>query len=113
MELSTPLLMMGAPGSPYTRKMRSRCCATGGSRSRLHPAELDRRPSSCRERGVPLLPTFYLPDESGEIPCLRDRLDTADPPLRAGVRWDARSFPGDPAVGVSSTSCWKTTRTNG
>ena len=64
MPLSTPLKMMGAPGSPYTRKMRSllryrhvpyRLIIQGSPEHQALPAPK-----------VPLLPTFYLPDDTGK-----------------------------------------------
>ena len=65
MTLPTPLKMMGAPGSPYTRKMRAVL------RYRRIPylfilqntPQAEKLPSAK----VPLLPTFYLPNEPGEI----------------------------------------------
>ena len=64
MPLSTPLKMMGAQGSPYTRKMRSllryrhvpyRLIIQGSPEHQALPAPK-----------VPLLPTFYLPDDTGK-----------------------------------------------
>jgi len=65
MELSTPLLMMGAPGSPYTRKMRAvlRYRRIPFTIIQQNSKEAEQQPSAK----VPLLPTFYLPNESGEI----------------------------------------------
>ena len=65
MTLPTPLQMMGAPGSPYTRKMRSIL------RYRRIPYLFIQQnsPEAAKfpKAKVPLLPTFYLPDEAGEI----------------------------------------------
>ncbi len=60
-----PLQMMGAPGSPYTRKMRSllRYRRIPYSFIQQNSAEAEKLPKAR----VPLLPTFYLPDESGAI----------------------------------------------
>jgi glutathione S-transferase len=64
MTLPTPLQMMGAPGSPYTRKMRSLL------RYRRIPYLFFQQnsPEAAKlpKARVPLLPTFYLPDEAGE-----------------------------------------------
>jgi len=63
--LSTPLQMMGAPGSPYTRKMRAVL------RFRRIPFVFVQQnsPQAAKlpKAKVPLLPTFYLPDASGEV----------------------------------------------
>ncbi len=65
MALPTPLQMMGAPGSPYSRKLRSLL------RFRRIPYVFILQNSFEAEKlpgaKVPLLPTFYLPDEGGEI----------------------------------------------
>jgi glutathione S-transferase len=65
MTLTTPLQMMGAPGSPYTRKMRSVL------RYRRIPYVFIQQNSPAAAKfpkaRIPLLPTFYLPNESGEI----------------------------------------------
>ena len=60
----TPLKMLGAPGSPYTRKMRALL------RYRRIPYQLIIR-GSREDRDLPapkvqLMPTFLLPDSSGE-----------------------------------------------
>jgi len=70
MKLPTPLKFMGAPGSPYTRKMLSLL------RFRHIPYELLIGDQSTRQ-GLPqpkvsLLPTFYLPNEKGEIEAVVD-----------------------------------------
>ena len=63
--LETPLTMMGAPGSPYTRKMRAllryrhipyrMVIQNSPEQKNLPPAK------------VPLLPTFYLPNAEGQV----------------------------------------------
>jgi len=63
--LETPLTMMGAPGSPYTRKMRALM------RYRHIPYRMviqnspEQQPLPLAK--VPLLPTFYLPDAEGQV----------------------------------------------
>jgi glutathione S-transferase len=60
-----PLQMMGAPGSPYTRKMRSllRYRRIPYLFVQQNSAEAAKLPKAR----IPLLPTFYLPNESGEV----------------------------------------------
>lgn len=92
--LDVPLRMMGAPGSPYTRKMR------GVLRYRRIPhlvlgqnsKEAARLPSAR----VPLLPTFYLPNADGEIEAVTD----STPLIRRFERaFEGRSvIPDDPAL---------------
>jgi glutathione S-transferase len=62
--------MMGAPGSPYTRKMR----AVLRYRRIPYLFILGNSPDAARlpTAKVPLLPTFYLPNESGEIVAVTD-----------------------------------------
>ncbi len=94
MTLPTPLTMMGAPGSPYTRKMRALL------RYRNIPYRMILQGSPEHESlpapKVQLLPTFYLPDEKGEIvPC------TDSTPLlrRFEAEFEGRSvIPTDPVV---------------
>jgi glutathione S-transferase len=94
MDTPTPLEFMGAPGSPYTRKMR------GLLRYRRIPhvfyqqnsKEVADRPKAR----PPLLPTFYLPDESGETVAVTDST-----PLirRFEAAFEGRSvLPPDPVV---------------
>ncbi len=63
MAIDTPLWMMGAPGSPYTRKMRALM------RYRHIPYRMIQQGSDAHaarpQAKVGLLPTFYLADESG------------------------------------------------
>ena len=83
-KLETPLVMMGAPGSPYTRKMRSLM------RYRHIPYRmvLHNSPEAAAlpHPKVPLLPTFYLPDAHGQVVATTDST-----PL---VRRFERAFPG-------------------
>jgi glutathione S-transferase len=62
--------MMGAPGSPYTRKMRSllRFRRIPYLFIQQNSAEAAKLPGAR----VPLLPTFYLPDEKGEVAPVTD-----------------------------------------
>ncbi len=95
MTIATPLWMMGAPGSPYTRKMRAllryrhipyRMILQGSEAHLARP-----RPK------VDLLPTFYLPDDSGTEVAVTDST-----PL---IRRFEKEFPGrnaipsDPVIG--------------
>jgi glutathione S-transferase len=70
MTLPLPLQMMGAPGSPYTRKMRSVL------RYRRIPYLFIQQNSPEAAKlptpKVPLLPTFYLPDGAGGIAPVTD-----------------------------------------
>ncbi len=96
MSLPTPLEMMGAPGSPYTRKMRALL------RYRGLPYRMiggDQRAMASRPQPkVRLLPTFYLPDASGEIVAVTDstplirRFDSRLPAVRYTVIVDSAYF---------------------
>lgn len=61
----TPLTFIGAPGSPYTRKMRALL------RYRRIPyiqiQQMSPEARALPQPKVPLLPTFYLPDASGAV----------------------------------------------
>lgn len=89
-----PLWMMGAPGSPYTRKMRAYL------RYRLIPYRMIQQGSPQHEGRprpkVELLPTFYLPDESGNEAAVTD----STPLIRRFEKeFDGRSaIPSDPVI---------------
>jgi len=92
--LETPLIMMGAPGSPYTRKMR----ALMRYRHIPYRLVLQNSPEHAPlpTPRVPLLPTFFLPDQAGEIVPTTDST-----PLirRFEVELPGRSvIPSDPAI---------------
>ena len=94
MTLATPLRMMGAPGSPYSRKMRSVL------RYRRIPYLFILANSPDAEKlpaaKVGLLPTFYLPNDAGEIVAVTDST-----PLirRFEAAFEGRSIiPPDPAL---------------
>lgn len=94
MTLPTPLLLRGAPGSPYTRKMLALL------RYRHIPYALLIRTSprlaTLPAPKVDLLPTFYLPNQAGTMEAMTD----STPLLR---RFEAefpgpRAQPSDPVV---------------
>lgn len=94
MTLQTPLIMMGAPGSPYTRKMRALL------RYRRIPFRFVQQNSAEAQKlpraRVGLLPTFFLPDDSGEVVAVTDST-----PLirRFEGAFEGRSvIPPDPAL---------------
>jgi glutathione S-transferase len=91
---STPLHMMGTAGSPYTRKMRGllRYRRIPYITTQANSPEAEKLPSAK----VGLLPTFYLPNESGEIVAVTD----STPLIRRFERsFEGRSvIPPDPAV---------------
>eukprot|EP01037_Dinobryon_pediforme_P018747 gene18747-19051_t len=93
MSIEEPVTLSGSPGSPYTRKMlavlRYRRIAyrfIAGSRGL----------AGLPQPKVRLLPTFYLPDESGELQAVTDssplirRFETAFAPRKV--------IPGHPAL---------------
>lgn len=93
-EITTPLNLMGVAGSPYTRKMRAVL------RFRGIPFRIVRQGSE-EFKGLPvpkvrLLPTFYLPDEEGNIVAVTD----STPLIRRFEReYSGRSvLPADPVV---------------
>ena len=91
---ATPLPLLGAPGSPYTRKMLAVL------RYRRIPYRL-MIPGTPQLEGLPspkvsLLPTFYLPGDDGEIEAVTDST-----PLirRFEAEFEGRSIiPEDPAL---------------
>lgn len=94
MTLPTPLTLMGAPGSPYTRKM----VAVLRYRHIPYRLLLSNSPqlANLPQAKVPLLPTFYLPGPDGEIVAATDST-----PLirRFEEEFDGRSvMPRDPAL---------------
>lgn len=96
MHLPLPLTMMGAPGSPYTRKMRAvlryrRIPYVFVQQNSPQAAELP-------QAKVPLLPTCYLPDETGAVVAVTD----STPLIRRFERaFDGRSVvPPDPAMAL-------------
>ena len=89
MNLAQPLRLKGAPGSPYTRKMLAYL------RYRHIAYELLIGDHSVENLGLPkpkvdLLPTFYLPNDEGEIEAVVDST-----PL---IRRFEEAFPGRAAV---------------
>jgi glutathione S-transferase len=94
--MTDPVALMGAPGSPYTRKMLAVL------RYRRIPYRLLTRAQAVAA-GMPsprvgLLPTFYLPGASGELEAVTD----STPLIRRFERERAgRSLiPSDPAMAV-------------
>lgn len=94
-EITAPIKLMGAAGSPYTRKMRALL------RFRGIPYRMIRQ-GSVESQGLPrpkvrLLPTFFLPDEKGVEVAVTDST-----PLirRFENEYSGRSvLPTDPVVG--------------
>lgn len=93
-EITTPLNFLGVAGSPYTRKMRSVL------RFRGIPYRIVRQNSeefkTLPQPKVRLLPTFYLPDENGDIQAVTD----STPLIRRFEReYSGRSvLPNDPVI---------------
>ena len=91
---STPLTLMGAPGSPYTRKMLA------VMRYRHLPYRLflnrDGLPDGFPAPKVALLPTFFLPNASGEMEAV---VDSTPLIRRFEKEFEGRSIiPTDPAI---------------
>ncbi|MFK7896653.1 MAG: glutathione S-transferase N-terminal domain-containing protein [Myxococcota bacterium] len=88
------LEMMGAPGSPYTRKMRAllRFRRIPFRTIQQNSPEAEERPAAK----VGLLPTFYLPNDAGEIVATTD----STPLIRRFEKsFEGRSvIPRDPAL---------------
>ena len=93
-QVTTPIEFLGVAGSPYTRKMRAMLRYRGLPYRMIRGSQrdMDSRPLPK----VRLLPTFYLPDESGEIVAVTDST-----PLirRFESEYSGRSvLPTDPVV---------------
>lgn len=96
MSIPKPVKLIGAPGSPYTRKMLAVL------RYRHIPYQVIFGASSNAAEGLPkpkvgLLPTFFLPDDSGQIQAVTD----STPLIRLFEREvSGRSvLPSDPVLG--------------
>ena len=93
-KMSSPLLLLGAPGSPYTRKMLA------ALRYRRIPYRLlvgsHRMPTDLPKPKPQLLPTFYLTNDDGSIEAVVD----STPLLRRFERDypDRKLVPSDPAI---------------
>lgn len=92
---TTPLTFMGAPGSPYTRKMM----AVLRYRRLPYRFLLSRGgqiPKHYPKPKVALLPTFFLPNAAGEIEAV---VDSTPLIRRFEKEYDGRSvIPDDPAI---------------
>lgn len=94
MSIPLPLKFKGAPGSPYTRKMLALL------RYRRIPYELligdQAAESALPNPKVSLLPTFYLPNDAGEIEAV---VDSTPLIRRFEVAFDGRgTIPTDPVM---------------
>ncbi len=95
MSLPTPLTLSGAPGSPYTKKMLAVL------RYRRIPYKIiwggpGEDNSDLPKPKVHLLPTFYLPNENGELEAV---VDSSPLIRRFEKEFDGRSIiPSDPAL---------------
>lgn len=93
MTLPTPLIFRGAPGSPYTQKMLSLL------RYRRIPYRILQGFQDGGELPRPkvqLIPTFYLPDERGEIEAV---VDSTPLIRRFEEAFESRSvIPSDPVI---------------
>lgn len=93
--LPNPLTLMGAPGSPYTRKMVALL------RYRRVPhaviwASHSNPPAGYAEPSVKLLPTFYFPKADGDLQAV---VDSTPIIRRLEVEHKGRSsIPGDPVL---------------
>lgn len=92
--MSDPIALSGAPGSPYTRKMLAVLRYRRIAYRFLPPS--GPALAGLPQPKVPLLPTFYLPDEAGELQAVTD----STPIIRRLEReHQGRSLiPADPAL---------------
>jgi glutathione S-transferase len=92
--MSEPIALSGAPGSPYTRKMLAVLRYRRIAYRFLLPT--NPRMADLPRPKVSLLPTFYLPDETGELSAVTD----STPLIRRFEReYEGRSLiPTDPAL---------------
>jgi glutathione S-transferase len=94
MDMQSPIMLMGAPGSPYTRKM----LAVLRYRRIPYRLILAGTPAAAEmpRARTPLLPTFYLPGADGELVAVTD----STPIIRRLEREvEGRSItPADPAL---------------
>ncbi len=94
MTVPTPITLLGVPGSPYTRKMLAVL------RYRRIPHKLivgsHRRDLGLPKPKVALLPTFYLPNETGDLEAIVD----STPLIRRfeAEFADRKIVPTDPAM---------------
>jgi glutathione S-transferase len=95
MTQAQPIALMGAPGSPYTRKMLAVLRYRRIPYRLLLPANPALR-DLPQPKGPPLLPTFYLPNPAGELEAVTD----STPLIRRLEReHQGRSvIPADPAL---------------
>jgi glutathione S-transferase len=93
--MTDSIALSGAPGSPYTRKMLSVLRYRRIAYRFMLPANPQMR--DLPRPKVSLLPTFYLPDETGQLQAVTD----STPLIRRFEReYEGRSLlPPDPALG--------------
>ena len=92
--MTDPIALSGAPGSPYTRKM----LAVLRYRRIAYRFLLMNNPqlANLPRPKVQLLPTFYLPDEAGELQAVTDSTPLIQ---RFEREYEGRSLiPSDPAI---------------
>jgi glutathione S-transferase len=95
MSSTEPLLLGGAPGSPYTRKMLAALRYRRIPYRFMLPAQ--EAASGLPQPKVKLLPTFFMPDETGTIQPVTDSTPIID---RLEREYAGRSIrPADPVIG--------------
>ena len=95
MSASDPLLLGGAPGSPYTRKMLAALRYRRIAYRFMLPAQ--EAASDLPQPKVKLLPTFFLPDETGALQPVTDSTPIIDRLEREHAGRSIR--PTDPVIG--------------